>query len=91
MKGTIRQRNPGSWEIQVFLGRDANGKRIRKTETVRGKKSDANVGSGKYCQKSTGEPSRPTHDIGSESGWINGWTRSKLVEDARRPSIVMRG
>ena len=41
MKGTIRQRNPGSWEIQVFLGRDANGKRIRKTETVRGKKSDA--------------------------------------------------
>ncbi len=41
MKGTIRQRNPGSWEIQAFLGRDANGKRIRKTETVRGKKSDA--------------------------------------------------
>ncbi len=41
MKGTIRQRNPGSWEIQAFLGRDASGKRIRKTETVRGKKSDA--------------------------------------------------
>ena len=41
MKGTIRQRSPGSWEIQVFLGRDASGKRIRKTETVRGKKSNA--------------------------------------------------
>ena len=41
MKGTIRQRSPGSWEIQVFLGRDANGKRMRKTETVRGKKADA--------------------------------------------------
>ena len=27
--------------MQVFLGRDARGKRIRKTETVRGKKSDA--------------------------------------------------
>jgi len=25
----------------VFLGRDANGKRIRNTETVRGKKADA--------------------------------------------------
>ena len=41
MKGTIRQRSQGSWEIQVFLGRDENGKRIRKTETVRGKKADA--------------------------------------------------
>ena len=41
MNGSIRQRSPGSWELQVFLGRDARGKRIRKTETVRGKKSDA--------------------------------------------------
>ena len=41
MKGTIRQRSPGSWEIQVFLGRNASGKRIRKTETVPGKKSEA--------------------------------------------------
>lgn len=41
MKGTIKQRSPGSWEIQVFVGRDANGKRIRKGATVRGKKSDA--------------------------------------------------
>ena len=41
VKGSIRQRNPGSWELQVFLGRDSSGKRIRKTETVRGKKADA--------------------------------------------------
>ena len=41
MEGSIRQRSPGSWELQVFLGRDARGKRIRKTETFRGKKSDA--------------------------------------------------
>ena len=41
MKGSIRQRSSGPWELQVFLGRDARGKRIRKTETVRGKKSDA--------------------------------------------------
>ena len=41
MKGTIRQRSPGSWELQIFLGRDSNGKRLRKTETVRGKKADA--------------------------------------------------
>ena len=41
VKGTIRQRSPGSWELQVFLGRDSKGKRLRKTETVRGRKADA--------------------------------------------------
>ena len=41
MKGEIKQRSPGSWEIRVFLGRDEHGKRIRKNETVRGKKADA--------------------------------------------------
>lgn len=41
MKGGIKQRSPGSWEIRVYLGRDARGKRIRRSETVRGKKADA--------------------------------------------------
>ena len=41
MRGEIKQRSPGSWQIRVFLGRDENGKRIRKNETVRGKKADA--------------------------------------------------
>ena len=41
MKGSIKQRSPGSWQIRVFLGRDAQGKIIRRNETVRGKKADA--------------------------------------------------
>ena len=41
MQGEIKQRSPGSWQIRVFLGRDENGKRIRKNETIRGKKADA--------------------------------------------------
>ncbi len=41
MRGEIEQRSPGSWQIRVFLGRDEHGKRIRKNETVRGKKADA--------------------------------------------------
>jgi hypothetical protein len=36
MKGSIRQRNPGSWELTVDLGRDPLGKRQRKSLTVRG-------------------------------------------------------
>lgn len=41
MEGSITQRSPGSWQIRVFLGRDAQGKIIRRNETVRGKKADA--------------------------------------------------
>ncbi len=41
MRGTIRQRSRGSWELQVFLGRDAHERRKRHTETVRGRKPDA--------------------------------------------------
>ena len=41
MKGEIKQRSPGSWQIRVNLGRGSNGKRIRRSETVRGRKSDA--------------------------------------------------
>ena len=41
MKGSIKQRSPGSWQIRVFLGRDPQGKIIRRNETVRGKKADA--------------------------------------------------
>ena len=41
VKGSIRRRSPGSWELPVFLGRVSNGQRLRKTETVRGKKADA--------------------------------------------------
>ncbi len=41
MTGEITQRSPGTWQIRVFLGRDEHGKRIRKNETVRGKKADA--------------------------------------------------
>ena len=41
MRGEIKQRSPGSWQIRVFLGRDEHGKRIRKNETVQGKKADA--------------------------------------------------
>ena len=41
MKGTIRQRSPGSWRLEVYLGRDSSGKRLRHMETVRGRKSEA--------------------------------------------------
>ena len=41
MKGSIRRRGKTSWELNIDLGRDANGKRLRKFVSVKGKKADA--------------------------------------------------
>ena len=41
MEGRIRKRGKGSWELTIDLGRDAQGKRQRKFDTVRGKRADA--------------------------------------------------
>ena len=41
MKGSLRQRSPGSWELRVDVGRDAFGKRQRKSKTIRGTKTHA--------------------------------------------------
>ena len=42
MKGYIRQRSKGSWEITIDTGRDpSTGKRRRHSETVKGAKKDA--------------------------------------------------
>ena len=41
MKGRIRQRSPGSWQISYELGRDALGKRKTRSITVRGTKAEA--------------------------------------------------
>ena len=41
MKGSLRQRSPGSWELTIDQGRDALGKRRRKTTTFRGAKAVA--------------------------------------------------
>ena len=41
MTGSIRKRSPGSWELTIDLGRDANGKRIRRYASVKGTKKQA--------------------------------------------------
>ena len=41
MNGRIRQRSKNSWELTIDLGRDADGKRIRKFENVKGTKREA--------------------------------------------------
>jgi hypothetical protein len=42
MQGHVRQRGTNSWELRVYVGRDATTKRARyKTRTFKGSKRDA--------------------------------------------------
>ena len=41
MKGSLRQRSPGSWELTIDTGRDALGRRQHKFITVQGTKAQA--------------------------------------------------
>ena len=41
MRGSIRQRTKGVWQLQVYVGVGPDGKRRRHFETVRGRKGDA--------------------------------------------------
>ena len=41
MKGGLRQRSPGTWQLNVYLGRGPDGHHKRRWETVRGTKADA--------------------------------------------------
>ena len=41
MRGHIRQKSKGSWQIQIYAGLGPDGKLRRHFETVRGRKSDA--------------------------------------------------
>ncbi len=88
MKGSIRQRSPGSWEISVFLGRDPNGRRTRKTETVRGKKSDAE----RRLREILGDVDRgitPATTNYTVAEWLDQWLDEKEV-DGRREKTTDR-
>jgi hypothetical protein len=41
LKGSVRSRSKGTWELTVDLGTDANGKRRRKFVSVKGTKANA--------------------------------------------------
>lgn len=52
---TIRQRKRGVWEVRVFAGRDAQGKPVQVSRTVRGGKKDAE----RVASELELKPSRP--------------------------------
>ena len=41
MRGRMRRRSANSWELTIDLGRDPQGRRLRKFVSVKGQKKDA--------------------------------------------------
>ena len=86
MNGTIRQRSPGSWEIQVFLGRGPDGKRRRKTETVRGKKADAERRRREILSDLDHGISPPQKSY-KLTEWLKSWMDDVIVPRSRQKTI----
>ncbi len=86
MRGEIKQRSPGSWQIRVFLGRDENGKRIRKNETVRGKKADAE----RRLREILGEMDRgvvPSVQRYKLTEWLNVWLADVVSPNKEQKTV----
>jgi integrase len=87
MKGYIRQRSKGSWEITIDVGRNpATGRRMRHFETVKGTKKDAHqrlaellvtVDQGIYV--------KPKHLTLGE--WLEGWLNSYVTANCSPRTI----
>ncbi len=88
MRGSIRQRSKGSWEITIDIGRDpATGKRLRCFETMEGTKKDAqrrlvelqvNVEQGTYIK----QPKQLTMAIWLRQ-WLDSYAASNLAPKTR--------
>ena len=82
----IRQRSKGHWEIEVFLGRDENGKRNRIYDTVQGKKADAEKRLGQILNDLDRgiTPATTKYKVGE---WLDRWLDEKRTEGKRTKTI----
>jgi integrase len=62
-RGSVVARGEGVWRVKVYIGRDAEGRRINRTETVRGSHTDAEVVLTRLLtEKDTGAPLDPSKE-----------------------------
>lgn len=84
--GNIRRRSDNSWTITIDTGqRDTNGKRLRKYETVRGTRSDAEKRRREMLVSlDRGEFSTTTMTV---SDWLKAWMRDTVVPNRRLRTV----
>ena len=81
MKGSLRERRPGVWELRVFLGRDPAGRVRQRSESFRGGKREAQRALARLVAAAQEEDAPAVLEWGSDTtindalaGWQrNGW------------------
>jgi integrase len=79
VKGSVRNRDRGVWEVRVYLGRDADsGKKRYRSRTVRGARRDAE----KVCRDLVAKIEAAAsdgraNDFLSVSAWLDDWWEAK--------------
>lgn len=86
LKGSIKQRSPGSWQIRVFLGRDPQGKIMRRNETVRGKKADAERRLREILTELDHGITPPKKPY-KLAEWLNKWMKDVIIPNRRQKTV----
>ena len=83
MKGSMRQRSPGSWEITLDIGPDPTGKRQRKYLTVRGTRAEARRRLRELLSALDKGLSLPTEKL-SVAAWLDRWMAEQVIPYRRQ-------
>ena len=83
MKGSLRQRSPGSWELTIDTGRDALGKRQRKFVTVQGTKAQAQRRLREFLTTLDQGIALPTEKILLRD-WLDRWMQEIIAPNRRQ-------
>ena len=83
MKGSLRQRSPGSRELTVDAGRDALGKRQRSFVTVRGTKAQAQRRLRELLSTLDKGMGLPAEKILLRD-WLDRWMRERIAPNRRQ-------
>ena len=86
MKGSLRHRGPGTWELTIDLGRDGQGKRRRKFETLHGNKSAAQRRLRELLTQLDKGLGIPTGKVLLKD-WLDRWMKEAVIPYRRQQTI----
>ncbi len=89
MTGSIRDRGRGTWGLTISLGRDHNGKRIRRYRTFKGTKRDAERELRRLLAEFDGGP-MPSAERIKFADWFPRWIEEYGTVQAWRQSTIDR-
>lgn len=91
---TLRERAPGIWEVRVFVGRNAKGRPVQVSRTVRGgRRAAERVAAGLTVERPSPSASRTVADLLEVWQALNEdrWTESTRRNQASRARLITEG